>query len=382
MHAKSLVCAAALAALLANVAAAQYGGGYPGTIGDASPYAMTAYQPAEEMPSVMAGGPACGAGVSCGDGCGGCGGGCGGCCQGWCHRVNVFGEFLYLRARNAEVAYAVPIDGGLLPGDPVIQTGPVEVVDPDGQAGFRIGAGFTLDECSQIVATYSYINSTTTDAVTLPGTGDVLRSLVSSPINIATDGLDAAAALDIQFDLIDLDYKGLFAFCDDYKLNYLVGVRYASLDQDFASISATNGIAGVVSDVEFEGVGLRLGLEGERYGRNRQWFVYGKSAVSFIGGEFRTAYQSFDQGDALITDTSWRSGRIVTITDLEVGVGWRNHCDNFRVSLGYMYSFWHNTVMTREWINAVQENNFVDPSDNFEGLLTFDGLTIRAEVLW
>jgi hypothetical protein len=39
-------------------------------------------------------------------------------------------------------------------------------------------------------------------------------------------------------------------------------------------------------------------------------------------------------------------------------------------------------VRTNEWINAVQNNNFTDPSDNFEGLMTFDGLTARVELRW
>ena len=35
------------------------------------------------------------------------------CCEQpvWSHRSSLFGEFLYLRPRNAEVAYAVPADG-------------------------------------------------------------------------------------------------------------------------------------------------------------------------------------------------------------------------------------------------------------------------------
>jgi hypothetical protein len=63
-------------------------------------------------------------------------------------------------------------------------------------------------------------------------------------------------------------------------------------------------------------------------------------------------------------------------------VGWRNCCDSIRLSVGYSYSIWTNVVKNNEWINSVQQNNFVDPSDNFNGLLTFDGLTAKAELLW
>jgi hypothetical protein len=33
----------------------------------------------------------------------------------WIHRSGVFGEFLYLRSRDGEVAYAVPVDGAIVP---------------------------------------------------------------------------------------------------------------------------------------------------------------------------------------------------------------------------------------------------------------------------
>ena len=217
--------------------------------------------------------------ADCTNGCGtGCGTGCGGC-KGWTHCFNFFGEFLYLRARDAEVAYAVPIDGSIIvgPTSQQVQTGPVQVVDPDYQPGFRFGGGFTLDETSAIQLTYTQLDSNTTDDVSLPGGGPVLRSLVSSPnpLNIGADGLDAAAELDIQFKLFDADYKGLIAYTDGYKVAYVVGARYAQLDQEFSAQFEVLGVETVDTRVNFEGGGLKLGLEGERYVRNGQLFVYG-----------------------------------------------------------------------------------------------------------
>ena len=88
------------------------------------------------------------------------------------------------------------------------------------------------------------------------------------------------------------------------------------------------------------------------------------------------------QADPVITDTSFDASRLVTITNLEVGVGWQNKCGNIRLSSGYMYNVWYNVLRTNEFINAVQTNNFTDPSDNFYGMMTFDGLTAKVEVLW
>lgn len=387
MQTKLFAYAALLAAVFGGTSSAwaQYGPAAP--YGPSAPYGiaampggmgLAAYQPAP--PPDPSAGPGCGAA------CGGCGDCCD-CCPGWCHRINVFGEFLYLRPRNAEIAYAVPVNGNLAPGQQV-QVGPVEVLDPEFQPGFRAGVGFTLNECSAIVGTFTNFESSTSDSVQLAGGGpnqEVIWPLLRHPfpVNAGQFTLDAAARQEINFELIDVDYKGLIAYNCDYRINYLVGVRYAQLDQLVqATYSAPVNVANVLSTVDFEGAGLRLGLEGEYYAVNSQFFAYGKGIMSLIGGEFRTTYQSNSNFDPAIVDTSWTAGRIVGIYDLEVGVGWKNTCDTFRLNVGYTYSIWTNVVKNNEWINAVQQNNFVDQSDNFNGLLTFDGLTARAEVRW
>jgi hypothetical protein len=183
--------------------------------------------------------------------------------------------------------------------------------------------------------------------------------------------------------MVDVDYKGLFAYCCDYRVGYVIGVRYAQLEQDFASLFSDIGTQYVFTNVDFHGAGLRLGIEGERYGRNRQWFGYGRGMLNFVGGEFSATYDYYDVfEDAAPVSTSWKASRLVTIADFEIGIGWQNYCGNLRLSAGYMYSLWFNVVKTQEWINAVQQNNFADPSDNFGGYLTFDGLTAKVEYLW
>ena len=293
MQAKLLVFAATLAALFGwtSTASAQYGpgagpygggGGYP-----SAPYGvaqfpgalgMAAYQPAP--PPEAPGAPG---GIGCTDSACGCGDGscCDDCCSGWCHRINVFGELLYLRPRNAEIAYAVPINGNLAPGGQV-QIGPVALIDPDFEAAFRGGVGFTLNECSAIVASYTNFESRTLNDVQLAGGGPdnpALWPLILSPFvfnpNILT--LDAAALMDLNFELIDVDYKGLIAYNCDYRVNYVVGARYATLDQLVAA-TYTAGVTtnNVVSAVNFDGAGLKLGLEGEYYACNSQFYGYGK----------------------------------------------------------------------------------------------------------
>ena len=388
------------------------GQGYPGP----SPYAPPAFAPAayagiggpapmgpmQASPAMgmgpMAGGPAGmpapgyggpgygGAGYG-GPGYGGPGLGdyCDDCC-GWSNRYFAFGEFLYLRPRNAEVAYAAPINGALITGptSPQVQVGPVRVADPDYAAGFRVGGGAFLSPRSALAVTYTQFDRDTFDAVSLPGNGAVFRSLVTSPnpLVAGANGLDTAATLQTQFQLLDIDYKGLIAYNSVHQLAYVVGARYANLEQHFAAgFAPATGFQQVLAESEFDGGGIKLGLEGLRFHSSSQFFVYGKGYTSLIAGTFRARYQ-FDDNGTNVTDTSFRAGRLVTMLDLETGLGWQSYTGNLRFTLGYMFSAWYNVVKVNEFINAVQNNNFVDPSTNFNGLITFDGLTSRIEFLW
>ena len=299
------------------------------------------------------------------------------CAPPWVHRCGVFAEFLYLRARDAEVAYAVPIDGAIVaPPGPSIQVGRIAVADPDYAAGWRIGGVWALDECSSIVASWARFQSST-NSVAGTTAPLVLRSLVFHPgtANAGADFLDARAANDVDFDLVDVDYRAVWSSDELWALNYLVGVRYARLNQDFNALFTNTGTADtLLTKTTFDGVGVKLGLDGERHAQNCGLFVYGKTFASFVAGDFRARYLQGSDVDPTIVDTSWKAGRIVTILDLELGAGWQSQCGRVRVNGGYMFSTWLNAIPTDQWIQAVQRNNFVNLGDQ----ITFDGFTARV----
>jgi len=152
-------------------------------------------------------------------------------------------------------------------------------------------------------------------------------------------------------------------------------VRVAEFDQDFAAIFNGTGNETLITEIDFYGAGLRIGLEGERYTASRRWLVYGKTHGSFVAGEFTADYRQGQSFDPSVVDTSWEAGRIVPMLDLEVGAGWQSRCGTWRITGGYMISAWYNCVKTDEWISAVQNNNVVGLGDN----MSFDGLVLRCE---
>lgn len=299
------------------------------------------------------------------------------------HRHSIFGEFLYMRPRNAEVAFALPIDGPVAPvlGNEV-PIGPVALVDPDYDIAFRAGFSLALDKGSSVVAQYTRITNEASSSATVDAPA-LLRSLVSHPLaaNAATDSLDANATQDIELDLIDADFRSLMFGCEcasSYAINYIVGVEYGSLDQRFDSTFATLGTTDVNTRVDFSGVGMRFGLQGERFWPHSGAFVYGTGVSNFLFGEFDAYYSQINSFNGVEAATSWSAGRIVPVLDFEVGLGWLVVNRHLRLSAGYRISSWFNVVKTDDWIQAVQANEFT----NMDGTMTFDGLVGRAEWLF
>ena len=381
MKTSLFVCAAFMAAFgLTQLAQAQYGPGPVSPYGGYSAPAPGMGMPVGYGPEVQATAPsqqAPIAGVSDEDCCEpGFGSNC------WYG----FAEFLYLRARSSEVAWAVPIDGAT-DTDPLVrppvQVGRVGVADLDSQPGYRVGFGRYLNEASSFGFAYTEWQGNTHDSLTATAP-NVLRPLVTHPstFNAASDYLDGFANYGIRFKTLDLDYHALYAYCCDYQLGYTLGLRYGQLQQNFRADFASNATEFVNTGVNFYGAGLKAGLDGEKYSYNRNLFVYGKTFLSLLGGETKARYLQGSSFDPVIVDTNWKAGRLVTVYDLEVGAGWQNDCGTVRLSVGYMYSTWYNVTRTNEWINAVQHNNFVDPSTNFNGFMTFDGFVSRIEFRW
>lgn len=310
------------------------------------------------------------------------GGGLGGACEmsrccGWTKTFFGFGEFLYLRPRNAEVPFAVEVNSAVNPNVTPIQFNRFGVTDPDYQPAFRAGFGTFLDRWSSLTAQYTMFESSSTDTIARTGVNTGIASLISHPLTAQANatGQNASADYDLNYHLIDIDYRDLFSYSCHHHLALLFGVRYANLDEEFNMNLPIQGNETVATDIDFEGAGLRFGLEGERFSGGGQFLIYGRTHASLVAGRFNASYAQGQNYDASVVNTAWEGGRIVPILDLELGIGWMSACGGWKLTGGYVYSAWYNTVKTDQWINAVQTNNLSDLSDS----LTFDGLMARIE---
>ncbi|WP_153557288.1 Lpg1974 family pore-forming outer membrane protein [Roseimaritima sediminicola] len=292
------------------------------------------------------------------------------CTPPWAHQSGVFGELLLLRARDAEIAYGMSVNGA-------VPEGRVGVLDPEYDLGFRVGLTKALDHCSSFSLSYTNFNSSQDDRLDQAAPNSIQKLLVHpAEPNAAANVLTAFGAYDIDFQFADLDYRFVVLSNDCTAANFTIGARYGNLDQEMAVVYTGAGLTeSITTDIDFDGAGLRLGADIEHHG-NRGLFVYGKTAASFLAGEFHANYLHASTADPVRVASEWEAGRLVSILDLEVGAGWQ-HCSGLRASVGYTFSSWLGTVKTDDWIDAVRNNgqSFRDLSDDF----TFDGFVGRVE---
>ena len=300
-------------------------------------------------------------------------------CAIWTHRTSVYGEYLYLRPREADVVYAVPIDGPIVsaPNNNPIQVGSLGIVDPDYESSYRVGINVALTARSSIDINYLNLDSNTRNSIQT-NAPFVMRSLVSHPstLSAAADFLTARAELNVNLDVLDLSFRHVACCGDLYVVNYRVGARYARLEQEFGVLFTTNDFETVATDIDFDGGGLGLGFEAERYACFSRLHVYAKGNASLLAGQFRVDLeQTSGNFSPLVVDTDWEGGRVVPMLDIEVGAGWTSANDCLHLRAGYVFNAWYNTVKTENFVHAVQHSNFLDIEDR----LSFDGLVARAE---
>ena len=186
-----------------------------------------------------------------------------------------------------------------------------------------MGANLAINAMTSILLNMTMFDSKTASRLeTSPP--HVIRSLVSHPssTSAATDFLSSQAQSELQLDTVDLGLRHLFVGGDVFAVNYSVAARYARLEQSFDSTFLNNGQEQVSTDIDFDGAGLRLGLEAERHACGRPLRLYTRCAASFLAGKFQGSYFQGQSFDPTVVSTQWEAGRIVPILDLEVGGGW------------------------------------------------------------
>jgi hypothetical protein len=305
---------------------------------------------------------------------------CACCADPFDHHCGVFGEFLYLRAYDVDMAHGIQQNG--VGGLGTAPAGDVGTVQPEFESGFRIGADWACSCCSDVRVTYTWYQSSASDTLlAAPGVGGTAASLVLFPNTVtAASTFDSLMGnYDINFQTVDIDYSFILDRCETSAWNLSVGARYGHLEQDFSQLGIFSGATGsehTFTTIGFDGVGLRTGIDGQRlFGKSRV-ALYGKSFLSVLFGEFHSRYTQFDVTTSTTEATShWLDNRVLPILESEVGLRWTSCDDHWKLGAGYYTAYWFNSVDTAQFVQAVQNQNFA----NVGHAIVFTGLTAHAE---
>lgn len=307
------------------------------------------------------------------------------CLPWWAHRSSVFGDFLYLHVTDADVAHAQQQNG--IGGAGTVPFGRIGTVDPDHEPGFRVGFNKALSNCSSLAASYSYYESQAIDLLVppvIPGGGGAVGSLVHHPGAAITASVGPVnSTYDIDFQLAEIEYRSLWRSGSRYAINWSLGARYGHLEQDFSQTGifggGSTGTIDTFTNVDFDGGGLKFGLDGERRIGCGGFSLFGRLAVSPMSGTIQADYtMNNSTTDVLLAQAVWKDDRMITLLDYEAGISWTGPCRKWRISTGYMASYWFNAVTTAEFINTVQANSY----DSVDDTIVFEGLTARVERRW
>ncbi len=306
-------------------------------------------------------------------------GGCSYCCNPvTSHRFTTFADVMYLRFGNADVAYAQEQLG--VEAATAVPTGHVATAAPDYQTGIRFGMAACCSPCSSIVARYTWFGIGTNSSIQA-GNGAVLASLVMPPNvqNCGTQSLSSTASYNITLNRVDLDYRHLLAGDCDWAVNWLAGVRYAGLDQDFSSKQLAGvpaGLTDVTTKIGFDGLGIGLGIDILLRRPCSGFFLFGRGDTSFLGGEFNADYRLTSQfGGGVDVTQSLVNYRMITMLDGELGVGWESPRGYLRLTAGYQVSGWYNTLMMNNYLNGVAHAQVAHLDDT----VTLNGVIARVE---
>ncbi len=297
------------------------------------------------------------------------------------HKTDVWGEYLYLRAFDVDMAHGIQQNG--VGGLGTAPAGDVGVAAPQFESAFRVGGELACDTCSGVRVAYTQYNSSTSNFLPAAGgIGGTAASLVLFPNTItAASTFDSLSAnYVINFQTADVEYSVLLAGSDVAALNYNIGARYAHLEQGFEQLGEFSGATGeeqTNTTIGFDGGGLRTGFDGAWQLHHCRFALYGKGYLNVLFGGFDSQYRQYDvTTDTVEAFSHWTDHRVMPILEYEAGVQWVNCSGCCRLSAGYYTAFWFNAVDTAEWIQAVQNQSFT----NVGNTIAFSGLVAHAEV--
>jgi hypothetical protein len=315
------------------------------------------------------------------------------CANGQCY---FFADYLYVRASASEAVTFMEVDNNT----PGLNERTVNQFDFEYDSSFRFGGGYRLCECGeQIRFMYTRFDSFAEDEQDFDTNIIVPFEVVGEP------GGTYFFNADVDLNAYDLEYAKTIPLggncccncgdacgggcgdgccqpcCPAWDITWSGGVRAAEADWQRAYVALgaqDNLVSDAVSSMDFDGVGLKMGLEGRRYFFKDGWlslFLKGDLSVLYGNLEFETVRteEGGSVPDQVIRQTT-ENQQLIPVTEIEAGLSGQVSC-HCRVSAGYLLSAWHDLGFRDEF----QLDNVFPLQYDDANILGFDGFFARLE---
>jgi len=283
----------------------------------------------------------------------------------------VYGDALLVKPRRRPHDFAITSprpDFALIGAD-------VQKFDWETVFGYRLGVGYRLGHSWEVAGVYTYLHSNDEKGVVRPTGGSLFGTLDQGVFDSA---LGVTASSNLDMDLIDTEIAKRWWICEGLSIRAAAGVRVATITQkigaayDFTPTGV--GISNVNQRIQFDGVGPRIGGEGfwkmwENFG------FWGKFYSSLLSGDFKTnVNQWVNSGNTVILDVNDKFYKIVPVTEVGVGVGWRS--DHLSVNVGYELQNFFGLVEINDFPTQSNKNVYR------QGDLSLEALTLSVGVYY
>ena len=314
-------------------------------------------------------------------------------------------DYLYVRASFSEAVAFMEEDFIQDTGEN-ITTLDVHQLDFQYDSSYRFGGGLTLGECCNQQLRFLYTRLTSEASTDIPEDAIIPFEVVVPP------GGEAFAEADVDVQSYDLECAKRVLLggeqccqcgdpcgdpcsggmgcgdgccaprCPAWDLTWAGGIRVANAEwsRSYTAFDANGDLStDHTSEMEFDGVGPKISLEGRRYFfDNGSVSVYLKGDLSVLGGYLELQDIRTDEGGTApdtVTVQSIKCRHIIPVTELEAGLSGQVTC-NSRLSAGYLLSAWHDLGFRNEF--DVVNPNFPLRYDD-ANILSFDGFFARYE---
>jgi hypothetical protein len=312
------------------------------------------------------------------------------CCPPACGRLSVTADYLYWRAHEDGLAYALTGLGTVgPPAIPPTEQGEVADIDEEWNSGYRVGVNYLFPcLCWDLALNYTHIDCDSSDRTDVPGTGAAssLWVVFGPPATgSATLAPIATADWNLHFQTFDLEIGRSFCWGNSFIFRTFGGIEtiWTKDRYDIAYLSPPDAFAQFIHHKQnFCGTGPRIGL-------NNLWNVF-KCLGLFADGSFSLVYGHYEvtredtlsipAGTSTPVNTRYSFHSLRPVFDFKVGVMAETrffNCLRTYVKVAYETLLFLNHNQFLKFYDAGASKGVFN---NINSNLFFHGLTVSAGI--